>query len=78
MERTQRLTSLLGAYGGSYGHAEVLDTVRERLVALAVFSDQMAESLGKPELREHADLYRRDAESITGADPGDPEPLHVI
>ena len=77
-ERTQRLTSLLGAYGGSYGHAEVLDTVRERLVALAVFSDQMAESLGKPELREHADLYRRDAESITGADPGDPEPLHVI
>lgn len=63
-ERSQRLTDLLDAYSVSFRHAEVMGTVRERLVALAEFSDRMAETLGNPELREHARLYRRDAASL--------------
>lgn len=35
--------------------------LRERLLALAAFSDDMAAELGNPELRRHADLYRDDA-----------------
>jgi hypothetical protein len=69
VERTQRLTSLLASYGGSYSRADVLDTVRARLVALAEFSERMAATLGNPELREHASLYRADAATIAGHGP---------
>ncbi len=63
-ERTQRLADLLAAYGVAYGQADVLAAVRERLIALAEFSDRMAETLANPALHDHALLYRRDATAI--------------
>ncbi len=38
-----------------------MSTMRQRLLELAAFSDRAAEQLAKPELREHARLYRHDA-----------------
>ena len=38
-------------------------------VALAEFSERMAATLGNPELREHASLYRADAATIAGHGP---------
>lgn len=60
-ERRRRLRLLLAAYGCDAEGADVIATVRDRLLALADFSDQAARRLGEPELREHADLYRYDA-----------------
>jgi Ser/Thr protein kinase RdoA (MazF antagonist) len=77
-ERMQRLADLLVAYGTSYSHANVFDTVRDRLVALAEFSERMAETLGNPELRKHADLYRRDAARIARSDASDSGPPGVM
>ena len=39
----------------------------ERLLDLATFSETMAGELGKPELNDHAALYRKDAEAIVRA-----------
>ena len=64
-EREERLGVLLRAYGTSDTPAELRAMVVRRLVELADFSDTMAESLGRPELREHAALYRKDAVALS-------------
>ena len=60
-ERGRRLQRLLAAYGFAATPHELVAVLRERLLALAAFSDDMAAELGNPELRRHADLYRDDA-----------------
>ena len=56
--RRDRLARLLAAYGTRVPPHEVMSTMRQRLLELADFSDGAAEQLSKPELREHARLYR--------------------
>ncbi|MHA6524758.1 phosphotransferase [Tessaracoccus sp. G1721] len=63
-ERALRLDRLLAAYGSAATPHEVLGVLRERLVALAAFSEAMAVELDNPELREHAVLYRDDAAQL--------------
>ena len=65
-ERLRRLRLLIGAYGCDAETTAVMTTVRDRLLALADFSDQAARRLGKRELHEHADLYRYDAAHLLG------------
>jgi len=60
-ERDRLLERLLDAYGCDAKPRDVITVLHERLLALAAFSDDMAERLGKPELGEHASLYRHDA-----------------
>jgi phosphotransferase family enzyme len=62
--RAARLARLLGAYGSDAASGDVLEMVRRRLVELAEFSDAAARRLGKPELSDHARLYRYDAEHL--------------
>lgn len=67
-ERAARLDLLCATYGsdagGPFTPVQVLPVVVARLDHLAVFSDDMAEVLGNPDLHEHADLYRRDAAAL--------------
>ena len=60
-ERERRLRHLIAAYGWDGEPRDVISVLHERLVELAAFSDDMAIGLGKPELGEHAKLYRYDA-----------------
>lgn len=60
-ERGGRLQRLLAAYGCDADPREVLAVLHDRLLALAAHSDHMALRLEKPELSEHASLYRYDA-----------------
>lgn len=60
-ERERRLRHLLAAYDCDAEPRDVITMLHERLVELAAFSDDMAVRLGKPELGEHAKLYRHDA-----------------
>ncbi len=69
-QRLDRLRRLLDAYGSDAEPAELLAVLVDRLLDLAAFSDDMAARLGKPELGEHADLYRRDARSLPATHPG--------
>lgn len=63
-ERTARLALLLGAYGSDAEPAELVQVVVDRLRELAALTDELAEQLGKPELHEHAALYRVDASAL--------------
>jgi hypothetical protein len=65
--RIARLRRLLDAYGSDADPSELLTVVEERLLDLASFSDTMAMRLDKPEMHEHANLYRRDAGSLPTA-----------
>ena len=60
-ERDRRLRHLLAAYGCDTAPRDVITVLHERLRELAAFSDDMTVRLGKPELGEHAKLYRHDA-----------------
>lgn len=59
----ERLAMLLDGYGRDLAPApdEVLQTVHRRLLDLADWSDEHARTTGRPELHEHAAMYRRDA-----------------
>jgi hypothetical protein len=63
-ERRDRLARLLGAYGGTTEPGDLAEVLRTRLEELARFSDSSAVHLGKPQLHEHARLYRHDAEHL--------------
>lgn len=63
-ERRQRAERLMRAYGDEWPLSELTLMVRRRLLALAAFSDQAARRLGKPELSDHAVLYRHDAQNL--------------
>ncbi len=60
-ERLARLDLLMDAYGTRFEPAQFRRVVRDRLSQLAEFSDQKALELSKPELAEHAQVYRADA-----------------
>ena len=76
-ERARRLRLLCRAYGHRVEPADLLPVVVRRLHDLADFSEARATD-DRPELRDHADLYRRDAAWIgslssgaaVGAQPG--------
>lgn len=60
-ERQSRLDLLMDAYGTRWEATPFRRVVSDRLCALAELSDEMAIELSKPELAEHAKLYRADA-----------------
>ena len=60
-ERRNRLTRLLAAYRSGAQASQVAELLRERLDELARLSDDFAERLHKPDLHDHAALYRHDA-----------------
>jgi aminoglycoside phosphotransferase (APT) family kinase protein len=62
--RRDRLRRLLAAYGLDAHPEQVVATLRQRLLDLATFSDHNAKRLHKPELSEHARLYRHDADHL--------------
>ncbi|WP_435736103.1 aminoglycoside phosphotransferase family protein [Cellulosimicrobium sp. PMB13] len=66
-----RLTVLLDGYGRDLAPApgEVLTTMRRRLLDLAGWTDEHARTTGRPELHDHAAMYRRDAGRVV---PGSP------
>lgn len=64
-QRRARLALLMEAYGSSFDHDEFLDVVQERLLDLADFSERLAHLLSKPELADHATMYRGDAEALS-------------
>lgn len=66
-QRRQRLDLLLREYGTDASPHELASVLRDRLLELAGFSDRMADELGRPELRDHAVQYRRDAAALPGA-----------
>ena len=64
-ERSLRLERLIAAYGSDFAPCEVIAVLHDRLLALADFSEEASERLGKPELPEHARLYRYDAARLS-------------
>jgi hypothetical protein len=66
-ERRQRLDLLLREYGTDASPHELAQVLHDRLLELADFSDRMADELGRPELRDHAVQYRRDAAALPKA-----------
>lgn len=56
----QRMRALLDAYGMSRTNAEVRGMMIERLEALIAFTEEQAAMTGRPDLGEHAAMYRRD------------------
>ena len=62
--RAARLARLLASYGSDVTPDGLMPVVAERLRALADFSDAASAELGKPELAEHARVYRADAERL--------------
>jgi hypothetical protein len=63
--RDERLRRLLRAYGVDSPPREVLTVLSRRLVELADFTDRAAERLSRPDMEEHARLYRRDAAQLS-------------
>ncbi len=62
--RQERLSAMLRVYGTNATDTELGATVVRRLLELATFSEAMAETLGTPELAEHAATYRKDAAAL--------------
>ena len=62
----RRLQLMLDAYGSAVSWAEVVRVAVIRLRDLANFSVAKAEELGKPNLREDAAIYERDATHLEG------------
>lgn len=59
-----RLDALTRAYGTPYPRAEVLAAMVEKLRDLAAWSEARADDGGPADLREHAAMYRADADRI--------------
>ncbi|MFF2620543.1 phosphotransferase enzyme family protein [Oerskovia jenensis] len=59
-----RLDALVRAYGMPYSRREVLTTVVARLHELAAFTDERAAATGRDDFREHAAMYRADAQQV--------------
>ena len=62
--RALRLDLLMDVYGTSFAPAQFRRVVSDRLFELAELSDEKAIELSKPELAEHAKLYRADARAF--------------
>jgi hypothetical protein len=63
-QRLARLDALLRAYRSDTTPAQVAAVLRRRLLELADFSEAKAAELAKPQLRDHAAQYRRDASHL--------------
>ncbi len=59
--RLERLDLLIDAYGQSFLPADVLRVAADRLVDLARYTDRRAVEADRPDLSDHAAMYRRDA-----------------
>jgi hypothetical protein len=66
--RLERLDSLVAAYGIPYLRSEVLHMAIDRLEDLARFSERTVDELNRPELFDHAALYRADARYLNEID----------
>lgn len=55
------LDTLIEAYGYPFERRDVLETLSDRLGELAEYSDNRAAETGRPELNDHAAMYRRDS-----------------
>ncbi|WP_157802519.1 DUF2809 domain-containing protein [Sediminihabitans luteus] len=64
-----RLDALVDAYGMPFARADVLATMADRLDELALDAEGRAATSGPPELREHAAMYRADAERLRALRP---------
>jgi Ser/Thr protein kinase RdoA (MazF antagonist) len=64
LDPVARLDRLTEAYGAEFRRAEVLDAMADKLRDLAAWSEARADGDGPPELREHAAMYRADADRI--------------
>lgn len=78
-EVRRRITLLLDAYGRDAGSVpltveSVMQVAIRRLYELADFSRTKAEELGKPELRDDASDYERDAAFLTQSTDADSSP----
>lgn len=62
--RERRLAGLIEAYGGGYDHDQVRQVAAQRLIDLAIFTEQRAEATGRRDFIEHAAMYRRDAHRL--------------
>lgn len=65
LDPTARLDTLTEAYGAPFRRAEVLDAMAGKLRDLAAWSEARADADGRPGLRDHAAMYRADADRIT-------------
>ena len=63
-QRQLRLELLMDAYGTLFEPTQFRSVVSDRLTELAELSDEKATQLSKPELAEHAKLYRADAREL--------------
>ena len=63
----RRIQLMLDAYGSEIDWVDVIGEAVVRLKEEAVFTRAKADELDKPELREHAALYERDATYLQGA-----------
>ncbi|HET8956890.1 MAG TPA: phosphotransferase [Microcella sp.] len=68
-----RIQRIIDAYGSDASADEVLKQAVAGLRELAAYSRKAADRLHKPELREHAALYDRDAAAIESGDIGSSE-----
>ncbi len=64
LDRSERLRTLIEAYGMPFRAAEVLEVAADRLDDLRAFTLDRAAETGRPDLREHAAMYMRDAEAL--------------
>ncbi|WP_426624817.1 phosphotransferase enzyme family protein [Leifsonia sp. McL0607] len=59
--RLDRLDALIESYGSVYYRSQILQTMADRLEALAAFTEGRASETGRSDFAEHAAMYTRDA-----------------
>ena len=64
-ERLSRLDALIDAYGVSFGHVQVFQTLAARLDELAELTDGRAAATGRRDFLEHSAMYRRDRSRVS-------------
>lgn len=60
-ERVRRLAQAIDSYGGVFTPVQVLAVMAQRLQELANYSQRRASEVGRDDLADHAEMYRRDA-----------------
>jgi hypothetical protein len=63
--RLSRLDALIDAYGVSFGHVQVFQTLAARLDELAELTDGRAAATGRRDFLEHSAMYRRDRSRVS-------------
>ena len=60
-KREERLSDMLDAYGSGSSPTDLRTVAVKRLLELANLSNELAVTTNKPELSQHAAMYRQDA-----------------